>query len=152
MTIPAMKRAAIAAAVASCLLAGCAATQASAPASRHGSPGARKALAAVEHLENRADNLRGKLHALQAHDQELRRGLDKLAGRLARAVADLHSRIDAVATTAAGANDKASAAMAKAGAVATDAAQAIAKTEAVSREIEVLTQRFDYHLRHSGGR
>jgi hypothetical protein len=106
----------------------------------------------VEHLENRADNLGGKLHALQAHDQELRRGLDKLAGRLARAVAGLHSRIDAVATTAAGANDKASAAMAKAGAVATDAAQAIAKTEAVSRQIEVLTQRFDYHLRHSGGR
>ncbi|MGH2757230.1 MAG: hypothetical protein ACRDI3_05525 [Actinomycetota bacterium] len=113
-------------------------------ASEDGS-GSDEALAAVEDLESDMDGLRTELDDLQADLDDfgserdgLERRLGSLSKRLGRALEGLRASLRDIRGAAGGAPD--------------EAARALGRAEDVAAQLQVLEERYEYHLRryHDG--
>ena len=139
MTIPCMKRA-IAVSFALLALAGC-----GRDAPETGSKDteaievAEEAMSAIADLEAESDELASALDDLKADRKGLSKRLANVAGRLRSSIGDLRAAL-------ADAEGEATSASGSAGA-------AVDKAESALRELSILENRFDYHLRngHGGG-
>ncbi|MDQ3876839.1 MAG: hypothetical protein M3290_00600 [Actinomycetota bacterium] len=98
---------------------------------------ATDAAAAVSSLRAEVAGLRAEVDRVEAAKKDTLHRVDSVKKRLAAAIDRLQQANRDAKSSAKAASDSASSALA-------DAQQAI-------RDLEILTQRFDYHLRHSGG-
>lgn len=102
---------------------------------------AEDALATAERSLEAVDDLKADLKAevssLENRLDDARRKGAALSSRLDKATQRLWDSLDRIRTTASDAAGSAS--------------SAVASAQSAAREIAVLTQRFDYHLRQSGG-
>jgi hypothetical protein len=101
---------------------------------------AGRALASVQRLHGQIARLRHRLTVAHATQAAVRKRLARLSGGLWGAVEKLKSSLHDVqsqVSAAAGAQSSAS--------------DALATAVQTSKDLSVLQQRFDYHLRHSGG-
>lgn len=145
VTMPAMKMGVIALLLAACGLSACASQaaegQVGASEARSAGADARRALESVDHLRSTVSHLRHELAGSRATDAAVRRRLGRLSHGLWKALGDLRGRVsETMSMAAAAANAEAS------------AADALAQAARIGEDLSVLQQRFDYHLRHSGGR
>jgi hypothetical protein len=104
---------------------------------------ADRALEQVDALEARVSDLEGALEAAtegldraRAFEGRISKGLDALGDRLERSMARIKENLSDVRTSAS-----------------EEAASALAQAQQVARDLEILEQRYDYHLRryHGGG-
>jgi len=95
------------------------------------------ALAAVEELEERTGDLETELGGLRADGDDLTARLDALAEKLKQRTEKLEASIDKAKSSASTAAD--------------DATSALGTASEAAREISVLTNRLNYHLRNHGG-
>ena len=142
MTMPAMKMGLIALLLVAAGSSACAsgAGAGTGPGARAAPSEAKDVLEAVSKLEHRYTAMRRRLAVANAANRAMTERLDgmshglwRAAGKLRTAVGELKSQIG----VAAGAQ--------------TSATSALDKALQISRDLSVLEQRFDYHLRHSGG-
>ena len=94
---------------------------------------ATAALEATEDLAERLDDVRRSLRKAEGDRRSLERGLDAVDTRLRSSLEDLRAAISEVRS------DSAS--------VMEDVDSALAGIDSASRDLSVLTHRFDYHLR-----
>jgi TolA-binding protein len=105
---------------------------------------ARHALATVEQLRSELSDLEDRLEAMRARDRRAGQRLGRLSDKLWNVLAKLRGKV-ADASAAAGAVKQ------DADAAQSAASSALDEAEQVGKDLAVLEQRFDYHLRHSGG-
>jgi predicted nucleic acid-binding Zn-ribbon protein len=98
---------------------------------------ADEAMTTAERSLEAVDELEGEVAALESRLDDARRKGAALSSRLDKATTKLWDSLDRLRTT----TDDASA----------SASSAVASAQAAARDIAVLTQRFDYHLRQAGG-
>lgn len=142
MTIPAMRASAAALLLVGLVLSGCAATgagrsQAGAAQLRAGRAQRAHMIRSLHALKARVERLGHRVDHLESAGGRVRRGLGRLSGRLRGAVDELRKQTSRAATEGTAARSQ--------------AADAIARIQQVSRQVTVLRQRLDYHLRHAGG-
>ena len=88
-------------------------------------------------LEARLDELEGDLDSARAGNEELTGRLDAVRDRLAKSIDKLRGSLDKLESSVAGAGD--------------DADEALGVAGEAARDISVLGNRLDYHLRNHGG-
>jgi uncharacterized lipoprotein YehR (DUF1307 family) len=98
---------------------------------------AGQALSGLHSLQAKVDALQARASAQNGVAKSLAARLDKLSHQLSASMDRFKASIVGIRS----ASDKA----------AQDAAGALSSAGSAARQIAVLTQRFDYHLRHSGG-
>ena len=119
-------------------LAGCG--EASGPLSSSDETARRDAAEALEavdalraELEDDVAGLRDELEAAEGHETTLLRRIDKLSDRLDRALARVQRRFEGL------------------GGAAQNAESALSEARAVARDLAVLDERLDYHVKHHQG-
>lgn len=102
-------------------------------------PDAARALEAVTDLEREVATLRAELDGLTEEGSELDKKLGRLGDRLDNALGTLRDSIGNVRGSA--------------GTAADEAASALSRAESVAAQLQVLEERYEYHLRryHGGG-
>jgi hypothetical protein len=98
---------------------------------------AGQALSGLHSLQAKVDALQARASAQDDVEKSLTARLDKLSHQLSASMGKLKASLDGIKS----ASDKA----------AQDAAGALSSAGSAAHDLAVLTQRFDYHLRHSGG-
>ena len=96
-----------------------------------------QALDRIGELEARLDELEGDLDAARAGNEELTGRLDAVSGKLGKSIDKLRGSLDELETSVAGAG--------------ADADDALGVAGEAARDISVLGNRLDYHLRNHGG-
>lgn len=100
------------------------------------SQAAAGALESIEALEAQTDELAADLAALKVDRKTLAARVGKISGKLRGAIADLKASLDDMEGDVEGA--------------AATAGDVLARIGGVARDLEVLENRFDYHLRKGG--
>jgi chromosome segregation ATPase len=96
-----------------------------------------QALDRIGELEARFDELEGDLDAARASNEDLTGRLDAVNGKLEKSIDKLRGSLDELETSVAGAG--------------ADADDALGAAGEAARDISVLGNRLDYHLRNHGG-
>ena len=97
----------------------------------------QQALDRIGELEGRLDELQGDLDAARTGNEDLTGRLDALRGKLERSIDKLRGSLDELEGSVAGAS--------------ADADEALGVAGEAARDISVLGNRLDYHLRNHGG-
>ena len=96
-----------------------------------------QALGRIGELEARLDELEGDLDSARAGNEDLTGRLDGVSGRLEKSIDKLRGSLDKLESSVAGAG--------------ADADDALGVAGEAARDISVLGNRLDYHLRNHGG-
>ncbi len=107
-------------------------------------PRVDEALSSVALLEERIVELEEELDRRAAGQTKLRRRLDKVSKRLWGSLKGLREQLQGARAESSDASSEAAAASGAAG-------EALTRAEAAARDLTVLRDRFDYHLRQEGG-
>jgi septal ring factor EnvC (AmiA/AmiB activator) len=96
-----------------------------------------QALDRIGELEDRLDELQGDLDAARASNEDLTGRLDAVRGKLEKSIDGLRGSLEQLEDSVAGAD--------------ADADEALGAAGEAARDISVLGNRLDYHLRNHGG-